>query len=186
MWATLIIGYGVDLSSCELHCWTDPIMHRSHIPKYTLLQQKGTHFCSKRVHCGVFVWCVVGFMRWYNRCQEGLYIKALFWVRCHSVYIWCVYHIFLATGEYNWYNRAGGNFIRAVTPVEERLSILQTPLINQIHLVFNREINSLINFSSSCLVANRAKCQALLLFNMEPHGDLCVTVDGCFQGPVSI
>ena len=31
-------------------------MHLSHIPQYTILEQKGAHFCFNEMYCGVYKW----------------------------------------------------------------------------------------------------------------------------------
>ena len=52
-----------------------PTMHQSHIPQCTSPISHNVpfcnrnvhmcaHFCYKMVHCGIFVWCIVGFARW--------------------------------------------------------------------------------------------------------------------------
>ena len=38
--------------------FTNPIMHLSHIPQYTTLEQKCAHFCSKVVYCGMWDRCI--------------------------------------------------------------------------------------------------------------------------------
>ena len=51
--------------------WIDP-SHKSHdaLDKYPMMHHFGTemcrhaHFCCKMVHCGIFVWCILGFVSW--------------------------------------------------------------------------------------------------------------------------
>ena len=59
-------------------------MHKSHIPQCTILWQKCAHVCTfllqndalwdiYLMHCGIFIWCIVGFVRWVYRvlCPTG-------------------------------------------------------------------------------------------------------------------
>ena len=50
-------------------------MHQSHVPQCTSLISHNApfcnrnvhmcaHFCCKIVHCGMFIWCIMGFVRW--------------------------------------------------------------------------------------------------------------------------
>ena len=57
--------WGVWIHSTQLYCCTSPTMHKRHIPQCTILWQKCAHFYWKMVHCGIFGWCIVGFVRWH-------------------------------------------------------------------------------------------------------------------------
>ena len=41
---------------------TNPTMLQSYIPQCTILEEKCQHFCNKRVHCGIFVQCIMEFV----------------------------------------------------------------------------------------------------------------------------
>ena len=43
-------------------------MDQPNIPICIDLQQKCAHFCHKVVHWGIFIWCIVWFVRWVYSC----------------------------------------------------------------------------------------------------------------------
>ena len=46
-------------------CCTNPTMQQSsNAPTCNRNVHTGAHFCCKMVHCGISVWCMVGFVRW--------------------------------------------------------------------------------------------------------------------------
>ena len=48
-------------------CCTNPTMHQCHIPLCTIFVTDVhvcAHFWFKMVRCGMFVWCIVGLVRW--------------------------------------------------------------------------------------------------------------------------
>ena len=51
--------------------WNRPVApmphHQSHVPQCTIFRQKCAHVCTfllQMVHCWIFVWCIVVFVRW--------------------------------------------------------------------------------------------------------------------------
>ena len=49
-----------------LNCCTNPTMHHStsHNAPFGTEMCMCAHFCYKMVHYGIFVWCIMGFVRW--------------------------------------------------------------------------------------------------------------------------
>ena len=63
-------------------CPTNPTMHQSNIPQCTICNRNVhlcAHFCYKMVHCGIYAWCIVGFVRWVN--TNGALLKDMHEIR---------------------------------------------------------------------------------------------------------
>ena len=54
--------YGSNRSISQIPQCTSPISHNAPFCKRNV--HICAHFCYKMVHCGIFVWCIVGCVRW--------------------------------------------------------------------------------------------------------------------------
>ena len=74
--------------------WIDPphpTVYSTNIPQCTILQQKCAHFCCKMVHCGIWDWCIVGFVQQVYWAIFFIQKHALHNVTCQPFLLMCWY-----------------------------------------------------------------------------------------------